>query len=69
MNKLKTTNELIQRALDTRMAGTEQNYAITAVASALNDIAKALNKMTEQKELNLEEYKDFIIQAQREIKK
>ena len=50
MNTKKTTEELIQRALDTKMAGTEQNYAITAVASALNDIAKSLNKIVEIKE-------------------
>ena len=44
MNKIKTTEELIQRALDTKMAGTEQNYAITAVASALNKIVEIKEK-------------------------
>ena len=47
--QMRTTEELIQRALDTRMSDTEQHYALTAVASALNDIAKALNKILENK--------------------
>lgn len=40
-----TTEELIQRALNTKISDTEQHYAITALASAMNDIAKGLNRI------------------------
>lgn len=38
-----TTDELITKALNTKLSDTESHYAMTALASAMNDIAKALN--------------------------
>lgn len=39
-----TTDELITRALNTKLSDTESHYAMTALASAINDMTKALNK-------------------------
>jgi len=51
-----TTEELIQRALKTNLSNTEHHYAVTALASAMNDIANALNKL-----IQLEKYPPIMV--------